>query len=110
MSEKRMLVLPSEVVDKINANRGDMGQAEFITYLIDTRLKPGAEEHSYATREDLQELEQGIKDLLRNFLEFVVSYGMELGHKPNNSDDMEALSSKLHGLMAAHAERSKPKK
>ena len=39
MGEKRMLILPAELVKKIDDNRGDMSQAEFINFLIDTPLK-----------------------------------------------------------------------
>ena len=38
MSETRMLIIPAEVVEKINSNRGDMSQAEFPSYLIDSHL------------------------------------------------------------------------
>ena len=34
MSEKRMLIMPAELVRKIDENRGDMSQAEFISFLI----------------------------------------------------------------------------
>ncbi|MCJ7743891.1 MAG: hypothetical protein MUO99_04945 [Dehalococcoidales bacterium] len=39
MSDKRMLILPAEVVNKIDENRGDMSQAEFIEFLITNQLK-----------------------------------------------------------------------
>ena len=109
MTEKRMLILPADVVEKINANRGDMSQAEFINLLIESRLKPGDEEQSFVTPDDLHEFEQGIKDLLRNFLDFAVSYGIELGPKPNEND-IDGLSAKLQSLMASHQSGTKSKK
>ena len=39
MSEKRMLIMPAELVKKIDDNRGDMTQVEFIDFLIDGQLK-----------------------------------------------------------------------
>ena len=38
MAEKRMLIVPAELVKKIDDNRGDMTQAEFIELLIDSKL------------------------------------------------------------------------
>ncbi len=109
MTDKRMLILPVDVVEKINANRGDMSQADFINLLIDSRLKPGNDEQNFVTPDDLKEFEQGIKDLLRNFLDFAVSYGIELGPKPDENDT-DGLSTKLQGLMASHESGGKSKK
>jgi len=41
MGEKRMLIVPAELIKKIDDNRGDMSQAEFIDFLIDSQLKGG---------------------------------------------------------------------
>jgi hypothetical protein len=97
MSEKRMLIVPADLVHKIDENRGDMSQAEFLNYLIDNRLKSGVKDDAYVTREALREFEHGIKDLLRSFLEFVVSYGLELGKAPGK-DDLEELNQRLGGM------------
>lgn len=97
MPEKRMLIVPAELVKRIDENRGDMSQADFINFLIDSRLEQGNKEQHYVTQETLQEFEQGIKDLLRNFLEFFVSYGLELGKQPVKGD-LEELSQRLRGM------------
>ena len=39
MAEKRMLIMPAELIKKIDENRGDMSQAEFIDFLIESQLK-----------------------------------------------------------------------
>jgi hypothetical protein len=106
MSEKRMLVVPAELVRKIDENRGDMSQAEFLNYLIDNRLKSGVKDDEYVTREALREFEHGIKDLLRSFLEFVVSYGLELGKAPGK-DDLEELSRRLGGMQRSSGRSAK---
>ena len=97
MSEKRMLIMPAELVRKIDENRGDMSQADFISLLIDSHLKPSARDDGYVTGEALRDFEHGIKDLLRSFLEFVVSYGLELGKLPGKGD-LEELSQRLGGI------------
>jgi len=97
MSEKRMLIVPAKLVDKINANRGDMSQAEFVEFLIDSQLKEKTKEPQYATKEELHSFEQDMKKLLRSFFDFFVSYGLELG-KQSPAAELEELTSKLQGL------------
>ena len=101
MPEKRMLIVPAELVRKIDENRGDMTQADFIEFLIDSqvneKVKTPAEEKKYATKEELRFFEEDIKQLLKSFLDFFVSYGLELG-KQSPGSELEELSSKLHEL------------
>ena len=99
MAEKRMLIVPAELVEKINANRGDLAQAEFLAFLIDSHLQErhstaDPQESSYATKEELQEVERGLKELLRSFLDFSVSYSMELGRE-TGAEASNVLSTKL---------------
>ena len=94
MSDKRMLILPAETVKRIDDNRGDMTQSDFLEFLIGINLKPTPEKQSkavkeeFVTREELKEFEQVIKGLLRNFIEFFTSYAFELGLKPTNKDGL----------------------
>lgn len=119
MGEKRMLIMPAEVIKKIDDNRGDMSQAEFIDFLIDSQLKEEVKEQytskeeilslidsqlkeeakkqHYATKEEMRTFEQDIKSLLKTFLDFFVSYGLELG-KQSPKTEFEELSSKLEEL------------
>ncbi len=97
MSEKRMLIVPAELVVKIDDNRGDMSQAEFINYLIDSRLKIETKEPHYVTKEELRTFEQDMRKLFRSFLDFFVNYGLELG-KQSPGIEFEELTSKLQGL------------
>jgi hypothetical protein len=120
MAEKRMLILPAEVIKRIDDNRGDLSQAEFINFLIenqfkesgsekqgasreeilaliDNQLKEVAKKHQYATREEIQSFEQDMKVLLKSCLDFFVSYGLELG-KDSPKEEFQELSSKLTEL------------
>jgi len=120
MAEKRMLILPAEVIKKIDDNRGDLSQAEFINFLIenqlkvdgtekqqasreeilsliDSQLKEAAKKQQYVTREEIQAFEQDIKGLLKSCLDFFVSYGLELGKQSPKAEFAE-LSSKLEEL------------
>ncbi len=64
MNEKRMLIVPSELVKKIDDNRGDMSQAEFIGFLIDGQLKEETKGQDYVTKEEIRSFEQDMKKLL----------------------------------------------
>lgn len=97
MPERRMLIVPAELVRKINENRGDMSQAEFIDLLIDSQLKEEPKGQQYATKEEIHSLELDMKKLLKSFVDFFVSYGLELGKHPTNSE-FEELTNKLQGI------------
>ena len=99
MSEKRMLIVDAELVKRVDDNRGDMGQSEFISFLIETQLneKEEGKKHDGVTREEFHQFQEGTKDLLRNFLEFFISYGLELGKQPGDNE-FEQLAQKLQSL------------
>jgi hypothetical protein len=99
MSEKRMLIVDAELVKKIDDNRGDLGRSEFINFLIDSELKEKEEgkKQGSVTREEFHQFQEGTKELLRNFLEFFISYGLELGKQPSDNE-FEQLAQKLHSL------------
>jgi hypothetical protein len=124
MSEKLMLIVPTDLVDKINANRGDLGQAEFISFLIDSLLGKKTDEKQdvnkdeieaikadlkklivkdedvkkkYATKEEFKSFIQDNRRLLKSFLDFFIGYGLETGKQPNNNELLE-ITSKLKGL------------
>ncbi len=99
MSEKRMLIVDAELVKKIDDNRGDLGQSDFINFLIESQLqeKEQGKKQGSITREEFHQFQEGTKELLRNFLEFFISYGLELGKQPSDSE-FEQLSRKLQSL------------
>jgi len=97
MSDKRMLIVDAEVVRKVDENRGDMNRSDFINFLINTCLKEDSGKQQYITKEDFSQFQQGTRELLRNFLEFFVSYGLELGKQPKD-ETFKELSQKLQAL------------
>ena len=97
MSEKRMLIVDAEVVKAIDENRGDMNRSDFIAFLINGCLKEDSAKQNYVTREDFNDFQQGTRELLRNFLDFFISYGLELGKQPKDKT-FEELSQKLQAL------------
>ena len=109
VNNHRMLILPADLVDTINQNRGDLTQAQFIEFLINGHLEQKLPEQWYATQEDLADLEQDIKGLLRSFLDFSMGLGLDLGRKSDTNDTENALPDKLQDLKAA-AEPSRHEK
>jgi hypothetical protein len=104
MTEKRMLIVEDDVLRKIDENRGEMSRSEFINFVISNQLgADGANQSTssrqYVDREEFQEFSQGMKDLLRHFLDFFISYGMELGDEPKDHTFNE-LVQKLQSLSA----------
>ena len=103
MPEKRMMIIPAELVRKIDENRGDLGRAEFIEFLIDGQLKEESkvQPDKYATRDEIKEeirsFEMDVRKLLKSFVDFFVSYGLELGKHPAKSE-FDEFASKLQEL------------
>ncbi len=124
MAEKLMLIVPADLITKIDANRGDLSQAEFISFLIDSILKERTDEQKgankeeleairadlkkliasydeakkkYATKDEFQAFLQDNKKLLKSFLDFFIGYGLEMGKKSSNGELAE-ITSKLQGL------------
>lgn len=99
MSEKRMLIVDSELVKRIDDNRGDLGRSDFLNFLIESELKEkeDGKKQGSVTREEFHQFQEGTKELLRSFLEFFISYGLELGKQPSDSE-FEHLSHKLQTL------------
>ena len=100
MPEKRILVVDSDLLARIDANRGDMSQAEFIKLLIESRLNGEDEARSceqYVEHEEFEEFKQGMKEVMRRFLDFFISYGMELGDEPKDQS-FDELVKKLQSM------------
>ena len=99
MAEKKMLIIDSDVARKIDENRGDMSISHFINFLIDSQLKQDVTggNGGHVTKEEFYQFEHGIRELLRNFLEFFLCYGLELGKQPADSE-LDKLNQKLQIL------------
>jgi hypothetical protein len=126
MTEKRMLIVDDELLRKIDENRGEMSRIEFLNFIISSQLQeevissnnnshtgiqaadvPSAS-HQYVEREEFQEFAAGMKDLLRRFLDFFISYGLELGQEPKDNTFAE-LVQKLQTLSASGVKQKNTK-
>jgi hypothetical protein len=120
MTEKRMLILPAELVKKIDDNRGDLPQAEFLDFIIESHLKGTAqpaggvsrenleqlraefgkmlnkESYKYALKEEMAGFQEDTKKLLKSFVDFFIGYGLELGK--DGPLNLKEITSKMAGL------------
>lgn len=117
MTEKRgVLVLGQNLIDRIDDTRGDLSRAEFIDFCIDRSLEqfmtegkerrekrpiePAPyhdEEAAFATRDEFEEFRRGITDLLGTFLDFYISFGLELG-RSRGAEDLEQMRKRLRRM------------
>ena len=98
MPEKRMLIVPEITAKKIDENRGDMGQAEFIEFLIDSHFKQEDSNNGrYVSREQFLAFEQGMKELFRTFLDFFLSLGLEMD-TGSSADGGDEFNMKLKSI------------
>lgn len=95
-----MLIVDADVARRIDENRGELSQSEFLSFILDSFLRKETSSpnlDNFVQREEFDQFSRGIKELLRNFLEFFLSYGLELGEKPDDKAIAE-LTKKLKSL------------
>ena len=99
MSEKRMLIVDEELMEKIDKNRDNMSRAEFIEFLIESQLSGETKhkENGAVLREEFYQFQEGVKELLRSFLDFFITYGLELGKKPED-EKLQLLNHRLQAV------------
>jgi hypothetical protein len=102
VSDNKILVVPSDLAEKIDNNRGDLSRVEFIEALIDNLVTDKHEPKNngkvdYASKTELLSFEQDMKLLLKSFLDFFMAYGMEFGEN-GQLLEIDKFTSKLQGL------------
>ena len=91
------MVVKEDVVKQIDENRGELNRTEFVNHLIQCQLKEFYSQKNYITKEEFVQFTQETTELLHNFLQFFVSYGMALGKRQQN-EDFQALNRQLESL------------
>jgi len=92
-----IMVVKEDVVNQIDKNRGELNRTEFVNYLIQCQLDEQDNQEQYVKREDMDDFMRQIMELLHNFLQFFVSYGMSLG-KPQDNEDFQNLNQQLESF------------
>lgn len=102
-----IMVVKEDVVKQIDEYRGEMNRTEFVNYLIQCQLKEQSSQKKYVSKEDFQQFTHQMTDLLHNFLEFFISYGMSMG-KNQQDVDVQALNKQLESLLGPDEDISEP--
>jgi hypothetical protein len=89
-----IMVVKEDIVKQIDNNRGEMNRTEFVNYLIQCQLRELNNQTEYTEKAEFQLFTRQIMELLHNFLQFFVSYGMSLGGN-NHKEDIRLLSEQL---------------
>jgi hypothetical protein len=109
MPDRRILIVPVELVRRIDDNRGDMSRTEFIEFLIKSHLEQrdrAQQETRWVTKEELRLFEEDVKQFLRSILSCFASYclkesaGLPKTEKASPKTEFEELTAKLHELKA----------
>ena len=98
-----IMVVKEDVVKQIDSNRGEMNRTEFVNHLIQCQLKEFYEHEEYVAKDEFQRYTRQIMELLYNFLQFFISYGMAIG-SGNQQEDIRNLSRQLESFRYADEE------
>jgi hypothetical protein len=98
-----IMVVKEDVVKQIDEFRGEMNRTEFVNYLIQCQLKDQLNQKKSISREEFHQFTRQMTDLLHNFLQFFVSYGMAMG-KGQQNIDVQALNKQLESLLQSDEE------
>jgi hypothetical protein len=93
-----IMVVKEDIVKQIDDHRGEMNRTEFVNYLIQCQLKDQAGQKKGVSKEEFQNFSRQMTDVLHNFLQFFVSYGMSMG-KGQQETDVQTLNKQLESLL-----------
>lgn len=92
-----IMVVKEDIVKQIDEHRGEMNRTEFVNFLIQCQLKEQFDRKNSVSREEFQFFSQQMMALLRNFLQFFISYGMSVGKEQGS--DLQALNKQLENFL-----------
>jgi hypothetical protein len=92
-----IMVVKEDVVKQIDENRGELNRTEFVNYLIQCQLNGQDDRQRYVTKEDFEDFNRQMMELMHNFLQFFISYGMSLGKNPQ-TDNFEILNQQIESF------------
>lgn len=101
-----IMVVKEDIVKQIDEHRGEMNRTEFVNYLIQYQLKEQMNQKKGVSRDEFQYYTRQMIDLLHNFLQFFISYGMSVG-KDQQDSEIKMLNKKLETFLKLHEEFGK---
>ena len=98
-----IMVVKEDVVSQIDEHRGELTRTEFVNYLIQCQLRDQEDKQGYVSAGEFKEFSREMSELVCNFLNFFISYGMNVG--PARQDlDLQQLGSQLEAISRYHRE------
>ena len=115
MSERQLLVVERQLIEKIDENRGDVDREAFIRLCVESCLegigparperaepvpRPGkpAPAPLYVSKAEFEEFRRGIRAVLHSFLDFYMTYGIEMGASRSPAE-LRRLKEQLRALI-----------
>jgi hypothetical protein len=96
-----IMVVKDDVVRQIDEHRGELTRTEFVNYLIQCQLREQQGRQDYVSAAEFKEFSRQMSELVYNFLQFFISYGMTVG--PAHQDlDLQQLGAQLETLARYH--------
>jgi hypothetical protein len=92
-----VMVVKGDVVKEIDNSRGEMNRTEFVNYLIQCQLRDFYSQKEYVEKAEFKRFTRQVTELLHNFLQFFISYGMSLGVN-NQTQEILSISDKLESF------------
>jgi hypothetical protein len=102
-----IMVVKQDVVKQIDQNRGEMNRTEFVNYLIQCQLREISDPKKHVSREEFQLFARQVTELLHDFLEFFISYGMALGRGQHEAE-IQSLSQQLQTFCQTDQDPGEP--
>ena len=109
MSEKRMIIINSHLMRKIDEHRGQLSRSGFVDECVGKLLsgleleRPGAEiaveAVEYVSKEDFERFERNVDRLQREFADFFIKYGRHLAGSTLSSEEAERFNDELKRLL-----------
>lgn len=96
-----IMVVKEDVVKQIDENRGELNRTEFVNHLIQCQLKEYYGDRDFVAKTEFQSFTRQITELLNDFLQFFVTYGMAIG-RGNRSADIQTLTDQLEAFRKNH--------
>ncbi len=93
-----IMVVKEDIVKQIDENRGEMNRTEFVNYLIQCQLKERLNQQKCVTRDEFRHFTRQMTDVLHNFLQFFISYGMSM-NKGQLNENVQSLNKQLESFL-----------
>ena len=92
-----IMVVKDDIVKQIDDNRGELNRTEFVNYLIHCQLQEHYNQKEYVEKSEFESYSAQVMELIHNFLQFFVSYGMSKQNR-DYTNEIQSLSKQLEAF------------